>query len=445
MVCPHCLKEIEENFINYSDCEQLTCPNCNFIIYQNINCLSKIKIEKLFNKFDYEYDFNNDSNLSIIIAPNGAGKTTILNFINFLLFPTIQGLKKIQGIPVAKFECIMKNGTVVTYEKLSDEYISNNIDAQIVTSFDYRKKQEQKHIQDRAGHFKESTALFKEFVKEGLLSKTLNYVELENFYYCVTVKNEYGVKVINFLQILNDLLSNKTSSQLDVTLKTVEAEEDIVSQIGRVINTKFITTKRTFAKFEQDLESRKLISTLLDRKIKELDVLPSSYIGKIESIQKILDSVSNLSFMLEAKIELINISTIPGNVTVFNKRWKLFEKIFNDRNKITGKTIERRKNEGFVIKQDKKEIPLSKLSSGEINDFALFYKLIFNVPESRIFLIDEPEISLHIDWQETMIDYFLDIIRLNGIQIILATHSPHIINNHYDLLAKRTVRVHGCK
>ena len=44
-----------------------------------------------------------------------------------------------------------------------------------------------------------------------------------------------------------------------------------------------------------------------------------------------------------------------------------------------------------------------------------------------ILFMDEPEVSLHIDWQQRLIDM---IIELNpNVQIILTTHSPAVIMN----------------
>ena len=41
--------------------------------------------------------------------------------------------------------------------------------------------------------------------------------------------------------------------------------------------------------------------------------------------------------------------------------------------------------------------------------------------------MDEPEVSLHIDWQQRLIDL---ILTLNpNVQIILTTHSPAVIMN----------------
>lgn len=83
------------------------------------------------------------------------------------------------------------------------------------------------------------------------------------------------------------------------------------------------------------------------------------------------------------------------------------------------------------------DIDLDCLSSGEKNDFVMFYQLIFNTQEFGIVLIDEPEISLHIEWQEEYLDFLQKICSMNSLQAIVATHSPNIINGHFDLYVKK--------
>ena len=67
----------------------------------------------------------------------------------------------------------------------------------------------------------------------------------------------------------------------------------------------------------------------------------------------------------------------------------------------------------------------------------MFYNLVFNVQNNGLVLIDEPEISLHVEWQETYLDKLLAICKMNGLQAIVATHSPNIISSHYDLLVDK--------
>lgn len=76
---------------------------------------------------------------------------------------------------------------------------------------------------------------------------------------------------------------------------------------------------------------------------------------------------------------------------------------------------------------------LNKLSSGEQEILVLFYKLIFE-SDVNIILIDEPEISLHISWQKEILNDFKKIIELNrNIHVIIATHSPQILSDNWDL------------
>jgi predicted ATP-binding protein involved in virulence len=72
------------------------------------------------------------------------------------------------------------------------------------------------------------------------------------------------------------------------------------------------------------------------------------------------------------------------------------------------------------------------LSSGEAQIFVLLTHLMFNPAAQRanVFIIDEPELSLHIEWQEL----FIESIEASNttIQFILATHSPSIMLDRID-------------
>lgn len=71
--------------------------------------------------------------------------------------------------------------------------------------------------------------------------------------------------------------------------------------------------------------------------------------------------------------------------------------------------------------------PISALSSGERQLLVMLAHLSLNpnLAESGVFIVDEPELSLHIDWQEKFVDA---ICKANPkVQLILATHSPAII------------------
>lgn len=66
-------------------------------------------------------------------------------------------------------------------------------------------------------------------------------------------------------------------------------------------------------------------------------------------------------------------------------------------------------------------------SSGQRRIISIIETLM-NSEDKHILLIDEPELSLHIDWQRNFIDRILAF----GKKIVIATHSPDIIYNHTD-------------
>jgi len=110
----------------------------------------------------------------------------------------------------------------------------------------------------------------------------------------------------------------------------------------------------------------------------------------------------------------------------------LFKEIINKQ--FSNKSIEVKKSKGFVFKfKNGKVLTPEKLSSGEQHEVIINYELLFKTEENSIILIDEPEISLHIMWQEEIITNLLRIAELNKLNIIVATHSPQIIDDRWDL------------
>ena len=90
----------------------------------------------------------------------------------------------------------------------------------------------------------------------------------------------------------------------------------------------------------------------------------------------------------------------------------------------TGKKIIRSKNE-IVFEQDGEELLPYKLSSGEKQMLVILLTVLVQDNQPCILMMDEPEISLHIEWQQRVIE----IIReMNPhAQIILTIHSPAMI------------------
>jgi ABC-type iron transport system FetAB ATPase subunit len=78
-------------------------------------------------------------------------------------------------------------------------------------------------------------------------------------------------------------------------------------------------------------------------------------------------------------------------------------------------------------------IPVKDMSSGEKQMFIILYRLLFHAAPSSFVMIDEPEISLHVSWQQRIGTILKDIARLRDLQIVAATHSPQIVHNDWEL------------
>lgn len=105
---------------------------------------------------------------------------------------------------------------------------------------------------------------------------------------------------------------------------------------------------------------------------------------------------------------------------------KEFQDILDDLFADTGKKIIRTENEIRFSQIGETLLPY-QLSSGEKQILAILLTVLVEDLQDYVLFMDEPEVSLHVDWQKQLIDL---ILRLNpNVQIILTTHSPAVIMN----------------
>jgi len=109
-----------------------------------------------------------------------------------------------------------------------------------------------------------------------------------------------------------------------------------------------------------------------------------------------------------------------------NDRWTLFCDIVDDMFSVTEKTINRDAVQ-VELWQWGEQLNLKLLSSGEKQLLVILMTVLLEDGDHTVLFMDEPEVSLHIEWQQSLLD---TILRLNpNVQIILTTHSPAIIMN----------------
>lgn len=108
-------------------------------------------------------------------------------------------------------------------------------------------------------------------------------------------------------------------------------------------------------------------------------------------------------------------------VSVPRKKFQdMIDELFSE----TNKRIDRKSNEICFLQGDELLCPY-QLSSGEKQMLVILLTVLVQDNQHCVLFMDEPEVSLHIEWQQRMISL---IRELNpNVQIILTTHSPAVI------------------
>lgn len=100
----------------------------------------------------------------------------------------------------------------------------------------------------------------------------------------------------------------------------------------------------------------------------------------------------------------------------------LVDELFSE----TGKRIDRTSNELSFLQFGEQLSPY-KLSSGEKQMLIILLTALTQDRQPYVLFMDEPEASLHFEWQKRLIDM---VLQLNpNVQIILTTHSPAVVMN----------------
>jgi ABC-type cobalamin/Fe3+-siderophores transport system ATPase subunit len=73
-----------------------------------------------------------------------------------------------------------------------------------------------------------------------------------------------------------------------------------------------------------------------------------------------------------------------------------------------------------------------ELSSGERHVFLMLAKIVYSAKPDTVILIDEPEISLHVHWQQVLPQLFSELSKMLSCSFVIATHSPTLVANVRD-------------
>ena len=138
--------------------------------------------------------------------------------------------------------------------------------------------------------------------------------------------------------------------------------------------------------------------------------------------RKYLDYQVNIGNRIIAELQAGN-AEAAQQLSLKKKRFQdIVDELFEE----TGKKIVRTENE-IRFSQIGEVLMPYQLSSGEKQMLAILLTVLVEDDQPYVLFMDEPEVSLHIEWQKRLIDLCME---LNPqVQIILTTHSPAVVMN----------------
>ena len=138
--------------------------------------------------------------------------------------------------------------------------------------------------------------------------------------------------------------------------------------------------------------------------------------------RKYLDYQVNIGNRIIAELQAGN-AEAAQRLSLKKKRFQdMVDELFTD----TGKKIVRTENEIRFSQIGEVLVPYH-LSSGEKQMLAILLTVLVEDDQHYVLFMDEPEVSLHIEWQKRLIDLCLELNP--NVQIILTTHSPAVVMN----------------
>lgn len=420
--------------------------------------LKQLSTVKLHGALTLDVKFNDE--ITLLVGINGSGKTSVLNAIDVLLKPDMRKLAVLNYERLAlKFEekdthydlVATKTDSLVTFSisgtTIPLKPITINLHKHIDPDDD--EATERYSGLGPEEHERPMWDLLKSFSKPTVISldrtlsaeseddqfvETLRYraqrrinarqpltyvqdVTSEKYaeYRSKAIANDDELKAQIVMSALQDpemFLDRKNFKPMTRT-EIANLEAKVVTYLSRTIKSGHVAkqVKSFFHSARLVSERRKLAK---DEQILLLDFMGSRY-RQVENLAKAFDDYETKNAVVFAQLR-------NYLVTV--------NKFFNDSNKelyfdeSTGKLVF-----SFIKSDGERTVPcrgITHLSSGERQILILFTFLAFVSNPKAVFIVDEPELSLHPKWQYEFMDAFLTL-RPPDTQLLVATHSPDIV------------------
>lgn len=442
------------------------------------------RVNGLFGRFDHELQFRPDERIMIMIGPNGTGKTVTLRMIDILFN---QPLLRLASMPFRQLEVAFDDGSALDVLKVpTDEGHDEEDEDTVCLTLTYLPQGGHPQVVPIRFHVQPQELDFPIDMIEDVVP-ALNQVGPRSWQDRRTGKLLSLGKVI--AQFGDELAQHFGEMSLDIPEWLRDIRQSIVVHF---IDTERLTrslprrrrtqhrfrsqfiggypegfTQRTVRLYSEELAKRvqeKLteygsLSQTLDRTFPVRLVQEhkgSDY--SMEHLRNELDDIEDrrsdlveagLLAQEQASLAIPALDSVDesrrGVLAVYAQDAKDKLSIFDDlyrkvdafRRIANSRFLQKRvlvRTDGLsVVNPDGSELDLEMLSSGEQHELVILYELLFRVPDNSLVLIDEPELSLHVLWQEQFLKDIEEMANLSNFRVILATHSPEIIGDRWDL------------
>lgn len=357
--------------------------------------------------------------VNIFFGLNGSGKTSLLKILHSALIDDASVLRgvvfdraEVKIIPAGQTAVVTKTiskGPRKEQESLFPPY-SESFRQQGITEAEYRRYREQelRELRLRWATKPESQQGYKH--PHRYLPTTRLYVEPDDakrstrFMTAADAGGEDQVEE-RFAALIESRWTRYSSSML----KAVgEAQAEGLANIFRAIFSDR-TERASASRIEIRTAYQRLASFLRRQGSAQL-------LGSFESFVRRYEE----NLQLRRVVEDINAveERIEAATSQRDTLQRLIERMFTGRKRVTfGDTAIQ------ISSELKAPITLASLSTGEKHLLRILVEVL--LAEENVIIVDEPELSMHIDWQKELVGAMRQVNP--GAQLILATHSPEIM------------------
>ncbi|EGF90828.1 ATPase [Asticcacaulis biprosthecium C19] len=407
--------------------------------------ISRIQLEGFWSS--KPIDMAIDSEVCFLIGRNGSGKTNLINMIASAL---TADLKSLENLPFSKLIIHLNSSGSVRNPTIQ---VSKSKQAHLRSGYSLRYI-----INGGRRNEKDKTIHIPEFSDRMPISyKDDDYPRaFYNHFQSNVLDIISGIAVVNWLSVHrfpNPGISKQDKNyEWSVDGKLASISNALVRYFSAFSSEKdrevrdfqeslFISLIDTSASFDlavNDMESIKNIGLQLKNIFEELSVPDAKYEPALNSYvsqyESLLPDSRTSAFTLNQLSLVISTKKIAKVIERWSSLQLKLKSIFSRIDKflrIANKLFYNKKmsinssNELVFTSKDGINIPIQSLSSGEKQLLILLSEALLQDERSVIFIADEPELSLHVLWQEKLVS---SIRALNpSAQIIFATHSPDIV------------------